>query len=54
MVKYLDSLFEADKTFGEFLLAFAVLFIEIYAALFLQILIHEAGHLLFGLLTGYR
>ncbi len=25
-----------------------------YLAIFLQIILHEAGHLLFGLLTGYR
>lgn len=26
----------------------------LYAAFFLQIIIHEAGHLIFGLLSGYR
>lgn len=30
------------------------LFIGMYVAFFLHILIHEAGHLIFGLLTGYK
>ena len=29
-------------------------FILLYMAFFLQIIIHEAGHLIFGLLTGYK
>ena len=32
----------------------ALLFISLYLAMFLQIVIHEAGHLVFGLMTGYR
>ena len=31
-----------------------VLAIAIYLAMFIQIVIHEAGHLVFGLLTGYQ
>lgn len=32
----------------------AIGIISIYAAMFLQTIIHEAGHLVFGLLSGYR
>jgi len=34
--------------------ALLLLFAGFVAALFLQVAVHEAGHLLFGLLTGYR
>ncbi|MDF2510136.1 MAG: hypothetical protein K0S04_2 [Herbinix sp.] len=32
----------------------ALLLLGMYVAIFLQIIIHEAGHLLFGLMTSYR
>ena len=35
-------------------LSFVLLFIVMYAALLIQIVLHEAGHLVFGLMTGYR
>ena len=35
-------------------LGVALLFVCMYAVLVVQIVIHEAGHLVFGLLTGYR
>ena len=36
------------------LLAFVGLLLSFYFVIFFQILIHEAGHLLFGLMSGYR
>lgn len=33
---------------------FFFFFIGFYAAMYLQVILHEAGHALFGLLTGYR
>lgn len=42
------------RSLEESLCLLAVLFIGIYVAYFLQIVIHESGHLVFGLLTGYR
>ena len=53
MSEHIDN-YSAEKTLYEKLLSFAVLFVEIYVALFLHIIIHEAGHLIFGLLTGYK
>ena len=35
------------------LLTLALMLICLYAAIFLQIILHEGGYLLFGLLTGY-
>lgn len=36
------------------LLRYAALFAGVYVAAYLQIIVHEAGHLVFGLLSGYR
>ncbi len=33
---------------------FAVILAALYASVFLQIIIHEAGHLVFGLISGYK
>lgn len=43
-----------DQSFGEFLLSLGFLIVWMSLAMYLQIVIHEAGHLVFGLLTGYR
>lgn len=39
---------------GEFLLMMVGLIVSVYIGSFLQIVIHEGGHLIFGLLSGYR
>ena len=44
----------SDKTDIEMLTDFMLLFVGMYAAMFVQIIIHEAGHLVFGLVSGYR
>ncbi|MBQ2882063.1 MAG: hypothetical protein IJE40_07310 [Clostridia bacterium] len=36
------------------LFRFVLLFAAMYVVMFLQIIIHEGGHLIFGLLTGYK
>ncbi len=51
IAKYLNS---SEKTAGETFFSLAVLFIGMYLAIFLQIIIHEAGHLIFGYFSGYR
>ena len=43
-----------ELSFGKYLLIMAGLAITLYAAIFLQIIIHETGHLVFGIATGYR
>lgn len=52
--KYLYSVLAAGGTPGEYRLTTALLLVGTYAALILQVVIHEAGHLIFGLMTGYR
>lgn len=51
--KYLESVSER-KSIGEIILTGVLLLIELYLALILQIVIHEGGHLVFGLYSGYR
>lgn len=41
-------------SFGEYLFQFALLLAGMYLVMFLHIIVHESGHLVFGLLTGYR
>ena len=39
---------------AQFLLFYALLLLGLFLVLFLQTILHEAGHLVFGLATGYR
>ena len=41
-------------TTAQEILIFALLIVSAYAAMLIQIIIHEGGHLIFGLLTGYQ
>ncbi|MEY8427804.1 hypothetical protein AALA00_08845 [Lachnospiraceae bacterium 46-15] len=51
---YIGKAEEAGASVEEILFWGAVVLIVIYICVYLQIIIHEAGHLVFGLLTGYR
>lgn len=42
-----------DRIDGSMLMALAVVLTGVYGSLFLHIVIHEAGHMIFGLMTGY-
>lgn len=53
MVWYLDR-YAADTPLYQEILSFVGLFLGMYVGLFFHMLIHEAGHLIFGLLTGYK
>ena len=50
----LERYIDAGASAKAALLRFVLLFLCMYAAMVLQIVIHEAGHLVFGLMTGYR
>ena len=54
IMKFLGKPGTAGTSGGEKILKILVLVVSMYIALLLQIIIHEAGHLVFGLLTGYR
>lgn len=51
ILMYLDK--PEKKTYTDFL-PFVLMLLGMYAAMLIQIILHEAGHLIFGLLTGYR
>ena len=53
-MKYLDRPETAGTSGGGKILTILVALVSMCAALILQIIIHEAGHLVFGLLTGYK
>ena len=53
IISYMEKLAEAGLPAIR-LLMFIPLMLSIYAAFLLQTVIHEAGHLVFGLATGYR
>lgn len=50
---YIDSILQ-DKTPYEALMVLALFFLVLMAAAYLQIIIHETGHLICGILTGYK
>lgn len=54
MVQYTDLVFSAEGSFWTILLSLFGLFVIMYIAIFVQMIIHEAGHLVFGLLSGYH
>ncbi len=54
MVRYMEMTVDSNTSTGRELLMLGALFVAMYAGMFLQIIVHEAGHLIFGLLTGYR
>lgn len=53
MVWYIDNS-SADTPLYQEILSLAGLFVGMYVALFFHMIVHEAGHLVFGLLTGYK
>lgn len=54
MAGYMDSSGLTGGSKGKSVLSWILLFAGLYLGIFLQTVIHEAGHLVFGLLTGYR
>ncbi len=54
MIRYMDMTVTAETSTAEELLALGLLFLAMYAGMFLQIILHEGGHLIGGLLSGYR
>ena len=53
MVLYIDRS-SADTPIYQEILSLVGLFLGMYVALFFHMIIHEAGHLVFGLMTGYK
>ncbi len=54
MGKVIAGSFEAERPFFETVLTAIGVLLSMYAAILIQLIVHEAGHLVFGLLSGYR
>lgn len=50
----IDRYSMGKTVYEELLPSIGLLFLQAYTAIFVQIIIHEAGHLVFGLLSGYQ
>jgi hypothetical protein len=51
---HLDTIAPPDAGPGQIIFRFAGMILVLYVLMFLQIVVHEGGHLLFGLLSGYK
>lgn len=54
IVWFVERSASADRSAAEEILSMFSLLILMYVGIFLQIIVHEAGHLIFGLMSGYR
>ena len=54
ILQYMEQFMDQGVSAGRLLILFGCLLLSIYLAMLIQIVIHEAGHLVFGLLTGYH
>ena len=54
MARFVVQKAPEDSSFLENLIPLLVLFIGMYVGIFLQMTVHEAGHLVFGLKSGYQ
>jgi len=54
MVKFIELQGTQNGSLQEYLITLGVLFLGMYLGIFLQLIIHEAGHLVFGLKSGYQ
>ncbi len=56
LIGFFCGILMAEYAFSsdEPILGFIILFVSMYVTMLLQIIIHEGGHLIFGLLTGYK
>lgn len=53
IASYIDRMATAGQPIGNGLIPFGLMLLGLFAVLFLQIIVHEGGHLVFGLLSGY-
>lgn len=53
IASYMDRMATAGQSVGSGLISLGLLLLGFLAVLFLQIIVHEGGHLFFGLLSGY-
>ncbi len=54
MMEYIEATVGVKNLFSDGIWSFVILFAGMYLGIFFQIVVHEAGHLVFGLATGYK
>ncbi|MBR5533905.1 MAG: M50 family metallopeptidase, partial [Ruminiclostridium sp.] len=54
IAEHMDTMSSPDTSPGQTLFYFAGMVLVLFLLLFLQIVVHEGGHLVFGLLSGYK
>ena len=54
IARHMDAISSPDQTALETVLTFGGMVLVLYLLLILQVVVHEGGHLIFGLLSGYR
>lgn len=54
IARHMDTMSSPDQSPAMTILLFAGMILVLYLLLFLQIVVHEGGHLLFGLFSGYK
>lgn len=50
----MDDLLDSSKGFGGRISVIIVLLAAFYLGMLLQVIVHESGHMIFGLMTGYK
>lgn len=53
IMNFIDNNIGVDKSMGEIIAIFIGMIFIMYIAIVVQIIIHESGHLIFGLISGY-
>lgn len=51
---YISQSFNVGDSFGDFLIGLWFTVLALYVVMIIQIIVHEGGHLVFGLLSGYQ
>lgn len=54
MISFVEWQVPEGSSFGQTLLCMGMMVVLLYLSILIQIVLHEAGHLVFGLMTGYR
>ena len=54
LAKYMELFLDKDNPLWMRLVMLGILFAEVYVAVVLQLIFHEVGHLVFGLMSGYN
>ena len=54
IMRYMDMTGVMDRSLPMTIVTFLLMLVAMYVAIMIELIIHESGHLIFGLLTGYK